>query len=211
MLFKLLDFSILVIAIIFFIGVLAFDYSIFGFSEPLMLISDEWKLFFDVLLWPLVSLLLVDLTLKYKNTKNPKKFIKKYWIDILMLILIPVFSVSKSLKIGISIVKYIPRAGFGRLYDLDWNRTSDSILCISSGGYTSIWNVETQSKTETIRNDCRWLMSGCFATTERNINDGKFSYDINKRKILYFFKILYYISTTIAITLYVNNDIMLMF
>lgn len=113
MFYKLLDYSILVIAIIFFIGVLAFDYSIFGLSEPLILISDEWKFFFDILLWPLVSLLLVDLTLKYKNTKNPKKFIKKYWIDIVMLILIPVFSVFKSLKIGISIVKKLKTAKIG--------------------------------------------------------------------------------------------------
>lgn len=101
------------IAIVFFIGVLAFDYLLFGLSEPLILISDEWKLFFDILLWPLVSLLLVDLTLKYKNTKNPKKFIKKYWVDILMLILIPVFSVFKSLKIGISIMKKLKTAKMG--------------------------------------------------------------------------------------------------
>ena len=113
MFYKLLDFSILVIAIIFFIGVLAFDYSIFGLSEPLIFISNEWTFFFDILLWPLVSLLLIDLTLKYKNTKNPKKFIKKYWIDILMLILIPVFSVFKSLKIGISIVKKLKTAKMG--------------------------------------------------------------------------------------------------
>jgi hypothetical protein len=113
MFYKLLDYSILVIAIIFFIGVLGFDYSIFGLSEPLILISDEWKLFFDILLWPLISLLIVDLVLKYKNTKNPKKFIKKYWIDILMLILIPVFSVFKSLKIGISIVKKLKTAKMG--------------------------------------------------------------------------------------------------
>lgn len=113
MYYKLLDFSILVIVTIFFVGVLAFDYSIFGLSEPLIFIPYEWKFFFDVLLWPLVSLLIIDLALKYKKTKNPKKFIKKYWIDIVMLILIPIFSAFKSLKIGIKIVKQLKTAKMG--------------------------------------------------------------------------------------------------
>jgi len=98
---------------LFFIGILAFDYSIFGLSEPLIPIPYEWKFFFDIMIWLLVSLLMIDLTLKYKKTKNPKKFIKKYWIDILMLILIPVFSVFKSLKIGLSIVKQLKTAKMG--------------------------------------------------------------------------------------------------
>ena len=113
MYYKLLDFSILVIVTIFFVGVLAFDYSIFGLSEPLIFIPYEWKFFFDVLIWPLVSLLIVDLALKYKKTKNPKKFIKKYWIDIVMLVLIPIFSAFKSLKIGIKIVKQLKTAKMG--------------------------------------------------------------------------------------------------
>lgn len=113
MYYKLLDFSILVIVTIFFVGVLAFDYSIFGLSEPLIFIPYEWKLFFDVLIWPLVSLLIIDLALKYKKTKNPKKFIKKYWIDIVMLVLIPIFSAFKSLKIGIKIIKQLKTAKMG--------------------------------------------------------------------------------------------------
>jgi len=113
MYYKLLDFSILVIVTIFFVGVLAFDYSIFGLSEPLIFIPYEWKFFFDVLIWPLVSLLIIDLALKYKKTKNPKKFIKKYWIDIVMLILIPIFSAFKSFKIGIKIVKQLKTAKMG--------------------------------------------------------------------------------------------------
>lgn len=113
MFYKILDLTILVIATTFFIGILAFDYSIFGLSEPLILIPYEWKFFFDIMIWLLVSLLIIDLTLKYKKTKDPKKFIKKYWIDILMLILIPVFSVFKSLKIGLSIVKQLKTAKMG--------------------------------------------------------------------------------------------------
>lgn len=113
MFYKILDFSILVIATIFFVGVLAFDYSMFGLTQPIILISYEWKLFFDILIWPLVILLMIDLTLKYKKTKNPKKFIKKYWVDIMMLVLIPVFSVFKFLKIGLTVVKQLKTAKMG--------------------------------------------------------------------------------------------------
>ena len=113
MFYKILDLTILAIATTFFIGILAFDYFIFGLSEPLILIPYEWKFFFDIMIWLLVSLLIMDLTLKYKKTKNPKKFIKKYWIDILMLTLIPIFSVFKSLKIGLSIVKQLKTAKMG--------------------------------------------------------------------------------------------------
>ncbi|MDH3278520.1 MAG: hypothetical protein OEM21_10535 [Nitrosopumilus sp.] len=113
MLYKTLDLSILVIAAMFFIGILAFDYSIFGLHEPIIPISYEWKFFFDILIWPLIILLIMDLTLKYKKTKNPKKFIKKYWIDITMLILIPIFSVFKILKIGLSVVKKLKTAKMG--------------------------------------------------------------------------------------------------
>ena len=92
---------------------LAFDYFIFGLAEPIIPISYEWKYFFDILIWPLIVLLVTDLTLKYKKTKNLKKFIKKYWADITMLILIPIFSIFKFLKIGTSIVKQLKTAKMG--------------------------------------------------------------------------------------------------
>ena len=111
--YKLLDYSILVTTTLFFVGILAFEYPTFGLSGPLILIPPEWESFFDVLIWPLVVLLIIDLALKYKKTRNTKKFIKKYWIDIVMLVLIPIFSVFKSLKVGISIVKQLKTAKMG--------------------------------------------------------------------------------------------------
>ena len=77
------------------------------------LIPYEWKFFFDVLIWPLVALLIIDLALKYKKTNDIKKSIKKYWIDIAMLVLIPIFSVFKSLKIGICTVFQLKTATMG--------------------------------------------------------------------------------------------------
>ncbi|KAF6244565.1 hypothetical protein C6989_07995 [Nitrosopumilus sp. b2] len=107
---KFVDYAIIGVVLLFFIGILAFEYKTIGLSEPLLLIPIEWKSFFDGLIWPLVVLLILDLVLKYKKVNDPKKFVKKYWIDIVMLILIPIFSAFKFLKIGLSLIKKLKTA-----------------------------------------------------------------------------------------------------
>ena len=98
------------IILLFFVGILAFEYKTIGLSEAPLSIPTEWKYFFDVLMWFLIIFLIADLAIKYKKVNNPKKFVKKYWIDIVMLVLIPVFSVFKFLKIGISMIKKLKTA-----------------------------------------------------------------------------------------------------
>ena len=110
---KILDFIILVIILVFFIGVLSFEYSILGLQNSLIPISSEWKPFFNFLIYPIVALLAVDLALKYRKEKNPRKFVKKYWIDIIMLVLIPVFSIFKFFKVGLSLTKQLKTLKMG--------------------------------------------------------------------------------------------------
>ena len=69
--------------------------------------------FFDILIWPIVVLLTFDLVLKYRKTNDPKKFVKKYWIDIAMLTMIPIFSSFKFFKLGLSVVKKLKAAKMG--------------------------------------------------------------------------------------------------
>ena len=111
--YKILDFIILVIVMVFFVGILSFEYSILGLQNPVIPISSEWKPFFDILIYPIVALLAVDLTLKYRKEKNPKKFVKKYWIDIIMIVLIPVFSIFKFFKVGLSLTKQLKTLKMG--------------------------------------------------------------------------------------------------
>ncbi|WP_428324610.1 hypothetical protein [Nitrosopumilus sp.] len=111
--YKVLDFTIIAIGLMFFVGVVSFEFNTIGFSEQLLQIPYELKQFFDVLIWPLVILLVIDLTLKYHKVKDPKKFVKKYWIDIVMLALIPLFSAFKFFKIGLSLVKKLKALKMG--------------------------------------------------------------------------------------------------
>lgn len=104
---KILDLIILVLVSLFFIGLLVFEYHSLGLGNPILPIPDEFKVFFEFLIWPILALLTLDLILKYRKIKNVKKFVKKYWIDIVMLVLIPVFSIFKFLKIGLSVIKQL--------------------------------------------------------------------------------------------------------
>ena len=94
-------------------GLSVTEYKIFGLQEPPVEISKEWKSFFEFSIWPIIGLLILDITLKFKKTRNPKKFLKKYWIDIAMLALIPVFSTLKFLKLGLSLIKKLKTAKMG--------------------------------------------------------------------------------------------------
>ena len=109
----ILDLSIIVLASMFLVDVLAFGYGSLGLSESIIPVPYELKFLFDFLIWPLVLLLILDLTLKYRKINDPKKFVKKYWVDIFMLILIPIFSAFKFFKIGLNVVKKLKTVKMG--------------------------------------------------------------------------------------------------
>ena len=113
MAYKILDLTILVLVAIFFVDVLAFEYATLGLQQPIMHISVEWKSFFEILIYPIVILLIIDLVLKYRKVNDPRKFVKKYWIDIVMLILIPAFSIFKFFKINLGLIKKLKTVKMG--------------------------------------------------------------------------------------------------
>ena len=92
---------------------MAFEYHSFGLEHPILSIPDKFKDFFEFLIWPIILLLILDLVIKYRKINDTKKFVKKYWIDIIMLVLIPVFFIFKFLKIGLNIVKQFKTAKMG--------------------------------------------------------------------------------------------------
>ncbi|MGI0011035.1 MAG: hypothetical protein ACREAE_06525 [Nitrosopumilaceae archaeon] len=47
----------------------------------------------------------VDIYLKYKAVGNWKVFLKKHWLEVLMLVLIPVFSTFKIIKFALKVIK----------------------------------------------------------------------------------------------------------
>ena len=111
--YKVLDLIILVLVCLFIVGILDSSFPGLNPDVPVFPISEEVKTFFEFLIYPIIVLLIIDLSLKYRKTKNLKKFVKKYWIDIFMLGMIPIFSILKFLKIGMTVVKHLKALKMG--------------------------------------------------------------------------------------------------
>jgi hypothetical protein len=100
------DLAIFVLLILLVIGFLSYDYDLFGMSESIIPIPYEYKVYFEFVPWLLFLLLSVDLFIKYLYVdKDLSYFLKKYWLDILLTILIPVLFPLKFFKPSVKIYK----------------------------------------------------------------------------------------------------------
>lgn len=102
---KALDFLLLGMVVVYFIGFLSFHPQSLFLVDSLFDIPHEYEIYFEVLLWTIFGLLIVDLYFKYREIKNWKLFLKKHWHDIVMLALIPFLTMFKIAKISVSLVK----------------------------------------------------------------------------------------------------------
>jgi hypothetical protein len=101
------DFSIFTLLILFFIGFLVYDHELVGIKEPLFEIPEGFKVFFEFLPWILFLLLTVDLYLKYNIVERKLTyFVKKYWSDILLTIVLPFLFPLKFFAATFKIYKY---------------------------------------------------------------------------------------------------------
>ena len=100
------DLAILALLILLVIGFLSYDYDVLGMSESIIPIPKEYKVYFEFIPWLLFLLLSVDLFIKYLYVgRDLGYFLKKYWIDILLTILIPVLFPLKLIKPSVKIYK----------------------------------------------------------------------------------------------------------
>ncbi len=100
------DLTIFILLILFFIGVLSYDYEIFGLDNSFLKTPDYYKYYYEILPWIIFVLLVIDLIIKFKLVEgNLRYFIKKYWLDIILTILIPVLFPLKFIKPTLKIYK----------------------------------------------------------------------------------------------------------
>lgn len=92
--------------VLFFFGLVNIEHAALGI-DPLFEITSDVKLFFDAIFWILVGLLGLELIVAYIETRDAKKFVKKYWLEIILLVLMPLFVGFKVLKITAKLVKQI--------------------------------------------------------------------------------------------------------
>lgn len=113
MLGKALDFSLLGMVVVYFIGFLSFHPQSLFLVDSLFDIPYEYEIYFEVLLWAIFGLLIVDLYFKYREINNWKLFLKKHWHDLVMLALIPFLTIFKIVKISVSLVKTLKASKSG--------------------------------------------------------------------------------------------------
>lgn len=93
--------------VIFIFGLVNIEYSSLGISEPLFAITEQVIIIFDIIFWAIVGLLTLELLIAYLKIRNTKSFVKKYWLEIIMLVLMPIFVGFKILKVSLKIIKHV--------------------------------------------------------------------------------------------------------
>ena len=104
---KVLSYTTFTLMVIYVFGLVNIEYSSLGISKPLFEISKTVVVFFDVIFWIIVGLLIIELTIAYMKIRNAKEFVKKYWLEIILLVFMPVFAGFKILKLSLKFLKQI--------------------------------------------------------------------------------------------------------
>jgi hypothetical protein len=107
-----LEYSILFLVIFYFVVLFFSEYKTLGLEHPIVEIPQQLKQINETVLYLMLSLLSFELFLKYIKVRDWKVFLKKYWLDVAMVVLIPVFSGVKVLK-AIKIAKKAKIAKYG--------------------------------------------------------------------------------------------------
>ena len=91
--------------LVFIFGLVNIEHFLLGISEPLIAITDETIFIFDIIFWIIVSLLTLELVIAYLKIRSTKTFLKRYWLEIILLVLMPIFVGFKILKVSLKIIK----------------------------------------------------------------------------------------------------------
>ena len=107
-----LEYTILFLVVFYFVILFFSEYETLGLEFPIIEIPQQLKQINEVVLYLMLSLLALELLIKYMKVRDWKIFLKKYWLDVAMVILIPVFSGIKILK-AFKLAKKVKIAKYG--------------------------------------------------------------------------------------------------
>jgi hypothetical protein len=110
---KAFDIFVSALVMFFFAGYLNIHSDLIGLHEPPIPVTKEVEEFWDLFSWAVFGVLAFDIALKYRQVRDPKLFVKKHWLDILMLCLMPLFAGFKAAKFSIKLVKGLKMAKSG--------------------------------------------------------------------------------------------------
>jgi hypothetical protein len=107
------DIAVSVLIMIFFIGYLNLHSELIGLDQHPIPVTRDVEEFWDLFSWIVFGALAFDIYLKYRAVRDPKLFLKKHWLDLLMLCLMPLFAGLKVAKFSVKLVKGLKMAKSG--------------------------------------------------------------------------------------------------
>jgi hypothetical protein len=107
------DVFVSLLVMFFFAGYLNIHSDIIGLSQDPVPVSKEVEEFWEYFTWIVFGVLALDIYLKYRKIRDLRLFLKKHWLDILMLCLLPLFAGFKVAKMSVKIVKGLKMAKSG--------------------------------------------------------------------------------------------------
>jgi hypothetical protein len=102
---KAFDVFVSSLVMFFFAGYINIHSEIIGFASGPMPIPKEVEEFWEYFTWAVFGVLALDIYLKYRKVCDIRVFLKKHWLDILMLCMMPLFAGFKVAKLSIKLVK----------------------------------------------------------------------------------------------------------
>jgi hypothetical protein len=99
---------------VFFAGYLNIHADLIGLESSPIPVTKEAEEFWELLTWVVFAFLVVDIYLKYMAVGNARKFLRKHWLDLIMLAMLPLFAGFKIAKVAVKLVKSakLSKSGF---------------------------------------------------------------------------------------------------
>jgi hypothetical protein len=101
---KVYDLILMILLAIFFVVYVNIHSDLLGLPHFLPT-SDEIEKLWESFTWLIFAMLALDIYLKYRKADDVRSFLKKHWLEVAMLALVPLFAGLKVAKISIKLVK----------------------------------------------------------------------------------------------------------
>lgn len=114
---KAFDWFVSVLVMVFFAGYLNIHADLIGLESSPIPVTKEVEEFWDLLTWIVFVFLAADVYLKYRAVGNARIFLRKHWLDLIMLAMLPLFAGFKIAKVAVKLVKSakLSKSGFKAL------------------------------------------------------------------------------------------------
>ncbi len=103
-LYKIYDVSLMAALAVFFVGYINIHSDLIGL-EHFLPVSEELEQIWEAFSWAIFGMLAFDIYLKFRKAKDFRSFLKKHWLELAMLAMIPLFGGLKLAKISVKIIK----------------------------------------------------------------------------------------------------------